>query len=194
MVSMKNLANTLFADQFPGGVPDAVAACPAPGCVIYALSPKVNLNLGTINPGSKAITIYLGPYTYTVSQITLQPNLQIIGMGSATTFLQSVSGNTPVIVSPQSTNGVATNVFLSGFRLIGSTGNTSQDAILLDSSGFTNSGVWYSEVRDIFITGFAGNGIHLVGTSANFSGISQFIEFNRVIVFRSRGAREWLKD
>ena len=100
MVSMRNLANTLFADQFPGGVPDAVAACPAAGCVIYALSPKVNLNLGTINPGSKAVTIYLGPYTYTVSQITLQPNLQIIGMGSAITFLQSVSGNTPVIVSP----------------------------------------------------------------------------------------------
>ena len=193
MVSMKNLANTLFADQFPGGVPDAVAACPAPGCVIYALSPKVNLNLGTINPGSKAITIYLGPYTYTVSQITLQPNLQIIGMGSATTFLQSVSGNTPVIMSPQLTNGAATNVLLSGFRLIGSTGNTSQDAILLDSSGFTNSGVWYSEVRDIFVTGFAGNGVHLVGTSANYSGISQWIEFNRVIVFRSRGGGNGLR-
>ena len=88
---------------------------------------------------------------------------------------------------------MATNVFLSGFRLIGSTGNTSQDAILLDSSGFTNSGVWYSEVRDLFITGFAGNGIHLVGTSANFSGISQWIEFNRVIVFRSRGGGNGLR-
>ena len=193
MVTMRNLANILFADQFSGGVPDAIAACPSEGCVIYALSPKVNLNLGTIDPGHKAITLYLGPYTYTVTQITLRRELQIIGMGSGITFLQSVNGNNPVIVSPQSTDGAAVNVFLSGFRLIGSVGNTSQDAMLWDSSGFVNSGVWYSEVRDIFIMGFAGNGIHLVGTSANFSGISQFTEFNRVIVFRPKGGGNGLR-
>jgi hypothetical protein len=193
VVTMRNLANILFADQFPGGVPDAVAACPAAGCVIYALSPTVNLNLGTIDPGSKAITLYLGPYTYTVTQITLRRELQIIGMGSGITFLQSVNGNNPVIVSPQSTNGVAVNVLLSGFRLIGSANNTSEDAMLWDSSGFVNSGVWYSEVRDIFITGFAGNSIHIVGTNANYSGISEWIEFNRVIVFRSRGGGNGLR-
>ena len=54
MVGMRNLANILFADQFPGGVPDAIAACPAAGCVIYALSPNVNLNLGTIDPGKQS--------------------------------------------------------------------------------------------------------------------------------------------
>jgi hypothetical protein len=193
MVSMRNLANILFADQFPGGVPDAVAACPAAGCVIYAVSPNVNLNLGTIDPGSKAVTLYLGPYTYTVTQITLRRNLQIVGMGSGITFLQSVSGNNPVIVSPQSAYSAATNVFLSGFRLIGSANNTSQDAIFWDSSGFIGSGVWYSEVRDIFITGFQGNSIHIVGTNADFSGISQFVEFNRVIVFRPRGGGNGLR-
>jgi len=193
VVSMRNLANILFADQFPGGVPDAVAACPAAGCVIYAFSPNVNLNLGTIDPGGKSITLYLGPYTYTVTQITLRKEFQIIGMGSGATLLQSANGNNPVIVSPQSTNGVAANVFLSGFRLIGSANNTSEDAILWDSSGFANSGVWYSELRDIYITGFAGNGIHLVGTSANFSGISQFIQFNRVVVYRVKGGGNGLR-
>lgn len=193
VVGMRNLANMLFADQFPGGVPDAIAACPAAGCVIYALSPKVNLNLGTIDPGSKAITLYLGPYTYTVTQITLRRELQIIGMGSGITFLQSVSGNNPVIVSPQSDYGVAVNVLLSGFRLIGSAGNTSQDAILWDASAHFASGVWYSEVRDIFITEFAGNSIHLVGTNAGYTGMSQWVEFNRVIVFRPKGAGNGLR-
>ncbi len=193
MVGMRNLANILFADQFPGGVPDAVAACPAAGCVIYALSPNVNRNLGTIDPGSKQITLYLGPYTYNVTQITLRSELKIIGMGSGSTLLQSVNGNNPVIVIPQATNGVAANVLLSGFRLIGSANNTSEDAMLWDSSGFVNAGLWYSEVRDIFITGFAGNGIHLVGTNANFSGISEWVEFNRVIVYRSKGGGNGLR-
>jgi hypothetical protein len=193
MVGMRNLANMLFADQFPGGVPDAVAACPAAGCVIYALSPNVNLNLGTIDPGSKQITLYLGPYTYKVTQITLRSDLKIIGMGSGSTLLQSVNGNNPVIVIPQATTGVATNVLLSGFRLIGSASNTSEDAMLWDSSGFVNAGLWYSELRDIFIVGFAGNGIHLVGTSANFSGISEWVEFNRVVVYRSKGGGNGLR-
>jgi hypothetical protein len=114
-------------------------------------------------------------------------------MGSGITFLQSVNGNNPVIVCPQVVNGAATNIFLSGFRLIGSAGNTSEDAILWDGSGFVNSGVWYSEVRDIFITGFHGNGVHLVGMNANFSGMSQWVEFNRVIVFRSKGGGNGLR-
>jgi hypothetical protein len=193
MVTMRNLANIVFADQFSGGVPDAIAACPAEGCVIYAVSPKVSLNLGTIDPGSKAVTLYLGPFTYTVTQIMVRRNLQIIGMGSGITFLQSVNSNNPVIVCPQAVNGAATNVFLSGFRLIGSAGNTSEDAIMWDGSGFFNSGVWYSEARDIFITGFAGNGIHLVGMNANFSGMSQWVEFNRVVVFRPKGAGNGLR-
>ncbi len=193
VVSMRNLSNIVFADQFSGGVPDAIASCPANGCVIYALSPNVNLNLGSIDPGSKAVTLYLGPYTYTVTQITVRRELQIIGMGSGITFLQSTNGNNPVVVLPQAANGTAANVLLSGFRLIGSAGNTSQDAIFWDASGFFNAGVWYSEVRDIFITGFAGNSVHLVGMSANYSGMSQWVEFNRVVVFRPKGAGNGLR-
>ena len=82
VVSMQNLSNVLFADRYSGGVPDAIAACPANGCIIYALSPQTNLNLGNLDPGFKAITIYLGPYKYNVNQITLRKSLKIIGMGS----------------------------------------------------------------------------------------------------------------
>src|SRR5438552_848265 len=116
VVGMTNLANILFAEQFPGGVPAAIAACPNSGCVIYAISPKVNRNLGSIDPGDKAITLYLGPYTYAVKQVTLRRALKIIGMGASGgvvgsltcpaatscngTTLQSVGGNNPVFVNP----------------------------------------------------------------------------------------------
>ena len=188
-----NTPNVLYAEQFAGGVPDAIRACPSPGCVIYAYSQNANRNLRTIDPGTKAITLYLGPFTYKVNQITLQRDLKIIGMGSGITFLKSVNGNNPVIVVPQVAFGVATNVLLSGFRVVGSTGNTSEDAMLWDSSGHVASGVWYSELQDIAITGFAGNGIHLRGTSSDFSGMSQFVQFNRVVVWRVKGGGNGLR-
>ncbi len=128
-----------------------------------------------------------------MKQITLQRDLKIIGMGSGITFLQSVNGNNPVIVSPQAAFNPATNVLLSGFRLIGSAGNTSEDAMLWDSSGFIASGVWYSELRDIAIIGFVGNGIHLRGTSADYTGMTQFVQFNRVVVWRSKGGANGLR-
>ena len=106
--------------------------------MIYALSPDVNLNLGTLDPGTKAITIYLGPYTFTVKQITLRKGLKIIGMGASAgplksptcttalpcngTALQSTNGNNPVFVLPQTSNMPATNVHLSGFRVFASSG------------------------------------------------------------------------
>jgi hypothetical protein len=188
-----NTSNVLYAEQFVGGVPDAIKACPSSGCVIYAYSQMANRNLKTIDPGTKAITIYLGPYTYYVNQITLERDLKIIGMGSGVTFLKSVNGNNPVVVVPQVAFGVATNVLLSGFRLIGSDGNSSEDAMFWDSSGHVDSGVWYSELQDVAIIGFAGNGIHLRGTSADFSGMTQFVQFNRVVVWRAKGGGNGLR-
>jgi len=193
MVGMQNLANILFADQFPGGVPDAVKACPAAGCVIYAYSPNTNLNLGSFDPGQKAITLYLGPYTYSVTQITLEDDLKIIGMGAGVTTLQSAESTMPVFVVPQHIDGAAQHVLLSGFSIHGATGNTTQDAILLDSSGYYNSGIWYSELHDIIISGFGGMGIYIKGTNAGFNGISQFTEFNRVVVFRPQSGGNALR-
>ncbi len=210
VVSLRNLSNILFADRFPGGVPDAVAACPANGCIIYAASPKVNLNLGTFDPGSKAITIYLGPFTYNVKQITLRSGLRIIGMGASAaasgsdpgcstaapcngTTLQSVNGNNPVFVIPRVNNRAAIDVLISGFRLLGSIGNTSEDAILLDASSLSNAGLWYSTFKDVQIFNFAGIGVHLKGTTDGFEAMNQWVRFDRVVVFRAPGGGNGLK-
>jgi hypothetical protein len=208
MVTMQNLSNILFADRFPAGVPDAVAACPANGCIIYATSPQVNLNLGTIDPGAKVITLYLGPYTYTVKQIRLQKGLKIIGMGASGgntppgctaaipcngTTLQSINGNNPVFVLPQTSNSPATNVWLTGFRLIGSPGNTSEDGFFLDTSTTLNSGLWFSTLDDVYLEGFAGIGIHLKGRNNDFGSICQWVLFNNVVVWRTRGGGNALR-
>ena len=209
VVSVENLSNILFADRFQGGVPDAVAACATNGCIIYAVSPNVNLNLGNIDPGYKAITIYLGPYTYTVKQITLRKALKIIGMGasggvngSATcsvaapcngTTLQSINGNNPVIVIPQENNAPVANVQLSGFILLGAVGNTSEDAMFLDTSSTVNSGLWYSTLDDINIYGFAGIGIHIKGRNNDFLALTQWVQFNGVRVFRTAGGGNALR-
>jgi len=208
-VSMQNLANVLFADRYSGGVPDAVAACPANGCVIYALSPDVNLNLGTLDPGTKAITIYLGPYTFSVKQITLRKGLKIIGMGASAgpiksptcttalpcngTALQSTNGNNPVFVLPQTSNMPATNVHLSGFRVFASSGNTGEDGFLFDTSSTTNSGLWYSTIDDVYLEGFAGNAVHVKGHSNDFSSLTQWVFFNNVVAFRTSGGGNALK-
>jgi hypothetical protein len=210
IVSVQNLSNILFADRFSGGVPAAVAACPANGCIIYAVSPKVNLNLGIIDPGTKAITIYLGPYTYTVKQIVLRKAFKIIGMGAMGgvttttqtcssaapcngTALQSINGNNPVFVLPQTNNSPATNVLLSGFRLLGSVGNTAEDGFFLDTSSSLNSGLWYSTLDDVYMEGFGGIALHIRGRSNDFASGTQWILFRNVVVFRKGGGGNALR-
>jgi hypothetical protein len=183
----------LFADQFAGGVPDALQACPAAGCIIYAYSPSVNLNLGTIDPGAKAVTLYLGPYAYTVKQITLRTGLKIIGAGDFRTTLQSVNGNDPVIIVPQTNLSPATGVLLSGFSLQGSAGNTGEDGIFLDASQTVASGLWFSTLDDIVISGFAGIGIHLRARSNDYSSAEQWLLFNNVWVNRTPGGGNALR-
>ena len=194
-VTMTNLANILFADQFPDGVPGALAACPAEGCTIYAGSKNVSLNLGTIDPGKKLVTIYLGPFTYTVKQITLRNSLKIIGMGASIpgTILQSVNGNNPVFVIPQTAHVAASSVRLSGLRIVGSVGNTSEDAFFLDASNVIETGLWYSSFSDLYISNFAGVGIHMRGPTANFAAANQWITFENIVVFRTAGGGNALR-
>jgi hypothetical protein len=210
VVSVENLSNILFAERFPNGVPDAITACPKNGCIIYAVSPNVNLNLGTIDPGTKAITLYLGPYTYTVKQVTLRRSFKIIGMGAMGgingttvacsptapcngTALRSVNGNDPVFVLPQANTSPATNVSLSGFRLYGSAGNTSEDGFFLDTSATFNSGLWYSTFDDIYLEGFAGIPVHIKGRSNDFGSICQWLLFNNVVAWRTTGGGNALR-
>jgi hypothetical protein len=208
-VSVQNLANVLFADRFPDGVPGAVNACPSNGCVIYAYSPAANRNLGSIDPGTKAVTIYLGPYTYTVNQITLRKSFKIIGMGTGGgavgtptcsvalpcngTTLQSVNGNNPVFVIPQMNNMPVFGVELSGFLLLGSAGNTAEDGFFIDASGYTNYGLWFSTISNVSVSGFGGVALHLRGRNNDFASSNQWILFNNLSVQRVAGGGNALR-
>jgi hypothetical protein len=164
----------------------AIAACPQSGCIVYANSPSINKNLGVIDPGNKTVTLYLGPYTYTVKQIVLRKGMKIIGMGGADsgTILQSVNGNDPVFVVPQVSGSPSTNVKLEGFRLYGSKGNTSEDGFFIDSSNLDNGGLWYSTFTDVYADYFAGSAFHFRGPSSGHSGTNQFLTFVNVAVWR----------
>src|SRR5690242_15964375 len=37
--------------------------CPTKGCTIYATSSSTSLTIGTLDVGSRVVTIYLGPFT-----------------------------------------------------------------------------------------------------------------------------------
>jgi hypothetical protein len=174
-----------MAHNYPD-VRAAIASCPQSGCIVYANAPGVNRNLGVIDPGNKVLTLYLGPYTYTVKQIVLRKGMKIIGMGGADsgTILQSVNGNDPLFVVPQASGSPSTNVKLEGFRLYGSKDNTSEDGFFIDSSNLDSGGLWYSTFTDIYAEDFAGSAFHFRGPSRGHSGANQFLTFVNLAVWR----------
>ncbi|SRR5712692_476444 len=100
--SIEGAGALTMAHNYPE-VRAAIDACPQAGCIVYANSPSVNKNLGLIDPGNKTLTLYLGPYTYTVKQIMLRKGMKIIGMGGSDsgTILQSVNDNDPCSLFPK---------------------------------------------------------------------------------------------
>jgi len=180
----------ILAHNYPE-VRSAIAACPNSGCMVYANAQTVNRNLGTIDPGNKVVTLFLGPYTYNVNQITLRKGMKIIGMGGsdAGTVLQSTNGENPVFVVPQQSGTPATNVWLQGFRLYGSKGNAGEDGFFIDSSNLDSGGLWHSTFVDIYAQGFAGSAFHFRGPSSGHAGTNQFLTFISDVAWRtSHGA------
>jgi len=83
----------------------AIAALPAAGGEIHVTTAFTPATLGTIDPGSKAITFYLAPETYNFTQIILRNNLHIFGSGSGgsgggRSFNQRVPELTPLLLEP----------------------------------------------------------------------------------------------
>ena len=159
-----NNSAILYADQYTSFSYQQMVnnACPTAGCTIYATSPNASLSLGTIDPGAKVITIYLGPFTYNVDHIILRKGLRIIGMGAsdAGTILQSVNtSNFPIFSLPQLNNTPATDVLLYGLRMKGANGNTSQSGIWADCSALSNAGLWHSSFEDLNFLNFQGSAI-----------------------------------
>lgn len=169
----------------------AIADLPAAGGLIDARSAAVNLTLGSIDVGGKSVTIMLGPYTYTAVQITLRPNLKIIGCGTGQgigtnppTIIQAVGSNaTAPFVLAQTPNIGVQGVFMGGFRVQATVGNTTQRCFDVIAAG--GSGLWQSKFDDLYITGFMGIHLNLDGqTLVNGGGINQFCIFERVIGIR----------
>ena len=101
--------NTLSYQQIVDNV------CPTNGCTIYATSPSASQTIGTLDPGSKVVTIYLGPFIYNLDHIILRKGFRLVGMGAsdAGTILQSTNtSNTPMFMLPQANNSPATECAL----------------------------------------------------------------------------------
>lgn len=203
-----NFNNLVFVDGVKySTLSDAASdsACASSnGCTIdmRGNSSPAALALGSFNPGKKTISVLLGPYTYTASQIALKTGLHISGMnsgvgteGQAATTIQSTSLTDPILVL----GGAApvAGVSIEHMRLYCSAGNTKQ--IGMNIVAQPSSGLWYSQMSDILIGGdgaheCAGGGIVLEGNlGGNYYGINQFLHFSDIYVFRATGGGPALK-
>lgn len=196
-------AQSIFADQIAAPcagiagsdasakIQCAINALPAAGGVVDArlLSDVGGTGTTNIDPGAKAVTILLGPYTYHVTQITLEHSFKIIGMGGGgQTLLQSMSTTLPVFIVPQAAFATAFDVLLEGFQILGGAGNTTQDGMFLDTStAGTGAGLQYSRIQDIVFQHFGGSTVHIKGPNANYNALTQFDTFINVRAFRDSG-------
>lgn len=157
--------------------------CPTNGCTIYATSPNASQTIGTLDPGNKVVTIYLGPFTYNVDHIILRKGFRIIGMGAsdAGTILQSTNtSNYPMFLLPQTNNSPATDVYLYGFRLLAQASNTSQSGIWMDCSQLTNGGIWHSSFEDLYFQNFKGSAMGFFGPTGSAISANQFLSFRNL--------------
>src|SRR5689334_9343695 len=200
----------IYADQYPGtSYQDIIDhACPNEGCTIYANNVNASHTLGTIDPKSKAVTLYLGPYIYNLDHFVMRKGLKIIGMGASDTGtqLQSTNNNFPLFKLPGPSDPldvkgdkIASDVYLYGFRMLAFAGNTFQVAMYLDAVSVPcNTGVWHSTFEDLYLQGFMGAGFIFSGTATipnsscnpganQFPGINQFLSLRNIWATRPPG-------
>ena len=186
-------SSIIYADQYANLTYQAIIdkVCPTAGCTIYATQANANLDLGTLDPGAKVVTIYLGPFTYKVNTVVLRSGLQIIGNNSSSalnsTNLQAKSAQ-PVFVLPQANDSAVQHVYLRGFHVQAWPNNVQNmpaDAFFLDCSSTTNTGLWYSLFEDIYIQNFNGIGLHFRCRNDNYLAVNQFNTFINITVIRA---------
>lgn len=197
---VNNPANTskVFAGDF-ATVALAISALPANGGTVDATGANVNPALGTIDFGSRVVTLLLGTNGttgYTIDHFVLRKGCQIIGLGGsdAGTLITSVGLNTqPMFVIPQANNSAVSDFTMKGLRCIALAGNASQDGLFADCSGFTNSGLWYSYFEDVQMLNFKGNPWHFKGRLDVFTAVNQFNTFVNCRGFRPAAGLEALR-
>lgn len=200
---------TVQVQSYNGMVLDAstfsnVSACitalPSSGGTCDARGPNVNLALGTIDAGTKQVTILLGPFSYTADHIVLEANFKLIGTASVNisgvgTLITSIGSNTqPIVVN--NTSGLI-NVRapeIVDVSFIALSGNTSQDGIKIDlSANTTLSVVDHFRMKGVNLSGFKGHTIYLKGPNTNNGSFVQFVKFDHVSVVRPSSSAESLR-
>lgn len=182
----------------------AINALPEAGGVVdaRALPDPDGSGSTNIDPGTKPVSLLLGPFNYFFHRITLRGGMEIRGLGSPG-GKPGMPGSGSTITSTNTTGELfslapynqhaATNVLLRGFGIFGpgnTTGCTNQapsaktDAFLLDANLGHDSELWYSRFEDLFICGFSGNGIYFKG-NAGKGGTHQYNTFTNIIVGRA---------
>jgi hypothetical protein len=159
----------------------------------------VNTNLGNLDPyqiANKTITLYLGPMTYAVNQITLRSGLTIIGSGG--TILQSATSTSGLIVEPVGPIQHVTldNLIICGYGGTNTNGslvtcgaqqNSQKGLYLQAQNGAQNDGgVWYSRFSNLVFESFGGDSIYIQNNDSD--GINQFLTFENIVAFRTQPA------
>lgn len=185
--SLKNQQSKsiLYVDQYASWAA-ALADLPSTGGTLDGRSPSTPTALGTIDVGSiAAVTILLGPMTYTLDHMTLRSGLTVKGMGIENiqgTKIQCVgAANQAPFIMPTSGSAISVQgVHLSDFELEATAANTAQDGFFFDVSvGNLPSGsnLELSKFSRIFFNSFKGSAIHLKGPIVSATSVVQFNDF-----------------
>lgn len=203
-----NLNNLVFVDGVKYSTLNAAAADAAcassTGCTIdmRGNSNSAALNLGSFDPGTKAVSVLLGPYTYGVGQITVRDSFHLYGSssspgpgGQASTIIEATSPTNPIFVLGGTTPILGVDI--EHFRLYCAASNSSQ--IAMNFVAPTGGGLWYSQFADILI---GGDGVHecaggslVLNADAGGSpeAINQFLHFSDIYAFRPPNGAPALK-
>ena len=183
---------------------NAKAQCPAAGCIIDMTS-SGNQALGTIDVGNNgpALTLLLGPYNYTATQIVLRTGTKVYGMGglgglATGTNITATSTTNPLIVANTnpSTDQPAQHVTMNGIQFFGAAnGVNTADGMLFQTTSTTGlGGIWYSIFENIQFQKFGGVSIHFQGPSTyGQNGDNQWVTFINTTVFRTQGGGNALR-
>jgi hypothetical protein len=166
------------------------------GCIVYATANTVNLALGTLDPGANTIpiTLILGPFDFTATQIVMRADFRIFGSGSNHTSITSSDASKNLIVFPQLNNTAITGVALKDIHFIGAAGNTSQEGLSIDVSNLTTSQFSYTkDIENLTFTNFHGFTIHFKGRANDANSAIQRLTLTNVWATRPAGGGETLR-
>ena len=194
IITAYNINNKVIVDGQKYTTLNAALADPActslAGCTIDMTGNNATaaLALGAFDPGSKKVTVLLGPFGYNASQITMENYLHIIGAARGATTLQSTSTTTPLFVLGGS-SAVYSNHIENVVVYCGA-GNTSQVAFDIVAQ-VNGGGLNYSDWNNVTV---GGDGVHECGGGSwLFNGaaggsppaINQFINITNSQGFRT---------